>query len=157
MARLAAERRTHADIRKLAAILARMDSADDPAKRNKLDADFHIAIAQAGGNPLTVKLIEDLRASWKRIHWRPQQCRTVGAALSPNTARSTRRFFDAIRIKRPWQCRPTSTPSITPSSSLRARPRGQNLLCREKATRRNLREGALKQSFSRSLWNSGEF
>jgi GntR family transcriptional repressor for pyruvate dehydrogenase complex len=60
-ARLAAERRTDADVGRLAGILARMEDADDPAKRNKLDADFHIAIAQAGGNPLMVKLIEDLR------------------------------------------------------------------------------------------------
>ncbi|HLJ20973.1 MAG TPA: FadR/GntR family transcriptional regulator, partial [Stellaceae bacterium] len=61
-ARLAAERRTDTDVGKLAAIVARMEDTDDPAKRNKLDADFHIAIAQAGGNPLTVKLIEDLRS-----------------------------------------------------------------------------------------------
>ena len=60
-ARLAAERRTDRDIGELAAILARMDEADDPARRNRLDASFHIAIARAAGNPLIVRLIEDLR------------------------------------------------------------------------------------------------
>ena len=60
-ARLAAERRTDRDVGELAASLARMADADDPAKRNGYDASFHIAIAQAGGNPLIVKLIEDLR------------------------------------------------------------------------------------------------
>jgi DNA-binding FadR family transcriptional regulator len=60
-ARLAAERRTDRDVGELAAILARMADADDPAKRNRYDASFHIAIAQASGNPLIVKLVEDLR------------------------------------------------------------------------------------------------
>lgn len=60
-ARLAAERRSDGDVGELAAILARMEDADDPARRNRLDASFHIAIAAASGNPLIVKLIEDLR------------------------------------------------------------------------------------------------
>ena len=61
-ARQAAEKRSDEDIGRLAGILARMEETADPARRNKLDADFHIAMAQAGGNPLLVKLIEDLRA-----------------------------------------------------------------------------------------------
>jgi len=61
-ARLAAGRRTDRDVGELAAILARMADADDPAKRNRFDASFHIAIAAASGNPLIVKLIEDLRS-----------------------------------------------------------------------------------------------
>lgn len=61
-ARLAALRRTDRHIGELAAILARMEEADDPARRNRLDAGFHIAIASASGNPLLVKLIEDLRS-----------------------------------------------------------------------------------------------
>ncbi|MGE0803116.1 MAG: FadR/GntR family transcriptional regulator [Lautropia sp.] len=60
-ARLAAERRTDRDIGELAALLARMEDADDPARRTQLDANFHIAIAHASGNPLIVKLVEDLR------------------------------------------------------------------------------------------------
>ena len=61
-ARLAAEKRTDRDVGELAAILARMADADDPAKRNRFDASFHIAIASGSGNPLIVKLVEDLRA-----------------------------------------------------------------------------------------------
>ena len=61
-ARLAAERRTDRDVGELAGILARMEDADDPARRNQLDASFHIAIARASGNPLIVKLVEDLRS-----------------------------------------------------------------------------------------------
>jgi DNA-binding FadR family transcriptional regulator len=61
-ARLAAQRRTDRDIGELAALLARMDDADDPARRIQLDANFHIAIAHASGNPLIVKLVEDLRS-----------------------------------------------------------------------------------------------
>jgi GntR family transcriptional repressor for pyruvate dehydrogenase complex len=60
-ARLAAERRTDADIGELSAILARMEDADDPYRRNRFDADFHVAIAAAAGNPLIAKLIEQLR------------------------------------------------------------------------------------------------
>ena len=61
-AQLAALRRTDRDVGQLAALLARMDDADDPARRNQLDADFHIAIAVASGNTLIVKLIEDMRS-----------------------------------------------------------------------------------------------
>lgn len=61
-ARLAASRRTDRDIGELAALLARMEEADDPARRNRLDADFHVAIAAAAGNPLIMKLVEDLRS-----------------------------------------------------------------------------------------------
>jgi DNA-binding FadR family transcriptional regulator len=60
-AQFAALRRTDQDVGQLAALLARMEDADDPARRNKLDADFHIAIATASGNLLFVKLIEDMR------------------------------------------------------------------------------------------------
>ena len=61
-ARLAAERRADRDVGELAAIMARMDDADNTARRNQLDATFHIAIARASGNPLIVKLVEDLRS-----------------------------------------------------------------------------------------------
>ena len=60
-ARLAAERRTEAQVGEIAGILARLEEADDPRRRNRLDADFHIAIAVAGGNPLIAKLVEQLR------------------------------------------------------------------------------------------------
>jgi DNA-binding FadR family transcriptional regulator len=61
-AELAAQRRTDKDVGQLAALLARLEDADNPARRNQLDADFHVAIATASGNPLLVKLIEDLRS-----------------------------------------------------------------------------------------------
>ncbi|HVO89239.1 MAG TPA: FadR/GntR family transcriptional regulator, partial [Casimicrobiaceae bacterium] len=61
-ARLAAQRRTSEDVGRLAEIIAALQDADDPARRNKLDASFHMAIAQATGNPLFVKLVEDLRS-----------------------------------------------------------------------------------------------
>jgi GntR family transcriptional repressor for pyruvate dehydrogenase complex len=60
-AQFAALRRTDRDVGQLAALLARLDDADNPARRNQLDADFHIAIATASGNSLFVKLIEDMR------------------------------------------------------------------------------------------------
>lgn len=96
-ARLAAERRTDADVGKLAAILARMEDTDDPAKRNKLDADFHIAIAQAGENPLTVKLIEDLRSIL--------EAHSLAAAAMPNRRSGAlaehRTIYEAIVRKDP--------------------------------------------------------
>ena len=61
-ARLSAARRTDRDIGEMAAILARMEDAEDPARRNQLDASFHIAIARSSGNPLFVRLVEDLRS-----------------------------------------------------------------------------------------------
>lgn len=61
-ARLAALRRSTKDVSRLAAIIAELQDEDDPAKRNKLDASFHMAISQATGNPLFAKLNEDLRA-----------------------------------------------------------------------------------------------
>jgi DNA-binding FadR family transcriptional regulator len=61
-ARLSAERRTDRDIGEMAAVLARMEDADDPARRNQLDASFHIAVARSSGNPLMVRLVEDLRS-----------------------------------------------------------------------------------------------
>ena len=60
-AQFAAMRRTDRDVGQLAALLARLEDADNPARRNQLDADFHIAIATASGNSLFVKLIEDMR------------------------------------------------------------------------------------------------
>jgi len=96
-ARLAAERRTDMDVGKLADILARMEETGDPAKRNKLDADFHIAIAQAGGNPLTVKLIEDLRSIL--------EAHSLAAAAMPNRRHGAlaehRAIYEAILHRDP--------------------------------------------------------
>nr|WP_240159001.1 FadR/GntR family transcriptional regulator [Burkholderia sp. Ax-1724] len=50
-----------AQLDEIASILDRLESEDDAASRNKLDADFHVAIARATGNPLLAKIIGNLR------------------------------------------------------------------------------------------------
>jgi DNA-binding FadR family transcriptional regulator len=91
-ARLSAERRTDRDIGELAGILARMDDADNPARRNQLDASFHIAIAHSSGNPLIVKLVEDLRSVLEE--------HSLAAARAPYHRRAAseehRTIYDAI-------------------------------------------------------------
>ena len=91
-ARLAAERRGDRDVGEIAAILARMDDADDPARRNQLDASFHIAIARSSGNPLIVKLVEDLRSVLEE--------HALAAARAPYRRRAAseehRAVYDAI-------------------------------------------------------------
>ncbi len=60
---LAARQRTRQDIARLRAILARLSVEEKADRRNKLDAEFHIAIAAAIGNPLFAKLVTDLRCA----------------------------------------------------------------------------------------------
>ncbi|ANY16528.1 FadR/GntR family transcriptional regulator [Bordetella pseudohinzii] len=60
-ARAAAERRSQADLGTLAEIINAMETEEEAYKRNQLDVAFHVAIAHATGNPLFVKLIEELR------------------------------------------------------------------------------------------------
>jgi DNA-binding FadR family transcriptional regulator len=90
--RLAAERRTDRDIGEMAAILARMEDADNPARRNQLDANFHIAIARASGNPLIVKIVEELRSVLEE--------HSLAAARAPYRRRAAaeehRAIYDAI-------------------------------------------------------------
>jgi DNA-binding FadR family transcriptional regulator len=91
-ARLSAERRTDRDVGEMAAILARMEDADNPARRNQLDASFHIAIARSSGNPLIVKLVEDLRSVLEE--------HSLAAARAPYRRRAAaeehRAVYDAI-------------------------------------------------------------
>jgi GntR family transcriptional repressor for pyruvate dehydrogenase complex len=62
IAGLAAERRTNADIAKLAAILAAHEQMNsDLARFAELDLDFHMAIASATQNELFVVLLNSLR------------------------------------------------------------------------------------------------
>ena len=61
-ARLAALRRSDEDLQMLSALLLLIEGTEDPEIRNKHDVDFHVAIALASGNPLLVKLTEDLRS-----------------------------------------------------------------------------------------------
>jgi DNA-binding FadR family transcriptional regulator len=62
-ARLAALRRAEADVIGLREILQRIDAEQEAARRNKIDAEFHVGLAAATGNPLLVKLISDMRYS----------------------------------------------------------------------------------------------
>jgi GntR family transcriptional repressor for pyruvate dehydrogenase complex len=60
-ARLAALRRTDADVAHLREILARIDREEEADRRNKIDAEFHVGVAAVTGNPLLMKLISDIR------------------------------------------------------------------------------------------------
>ncbi|WP_436761779.1 FadR/GntR family transcriptional regulator [Streptosporangium sp. V21-05] len=92
-ARLAAERRTQEDIDGLAELIEEFDRTDDPAERIKVDARFHIGIAQATGNPLFSRLVEDLRAVL--------QDQALAVSASPGRAAQARAehraIFEAIR------------------------------------------------------------
>ena len=62
IAALAAERRTAADLDKMAAILATHEQVQDDRQRlSELDLDFHVAIASATQNELFVILLDSLR------------------------------------------------------------------------------------------------
>ncbi len=91
-ARLAADRRTDRDVGEISAILAHMEGADNPARRNQLDASFHIAIARSSGNPLIVKLVEELRSVLEE--------HSLAAARAPYRRRAAaeehRAVYDAI-------------------------------------------------------------
>jgi GntR family transcriptional repressor for pyruvate dehydrogenase complex len=91
-ARLAAERRNDEQVGRLAGLLARMEDCDDAEERNRYDAEFHISIAEAAGNPILVKLVEDLRKILEE-HGR-------AAAAAPNrrsrAAAEHRKIYEAI-------------------------------------------------------------
>jgi GntR family transcriptional repressor for pyruvate dehydrogenase complex len=61
-ARLAAERRSAVDIRTLRRLMDKLRAAEDPQERVGIDADFHVAIASATGNPLFPRLVAELRS-----------------------------------------------------------------------------------------------
>lgn len=60
-ARLAAERRTAADIKKLRQLGQKFGATPEATARIEIDADLHIGIAAATGNPLFELLVGDLR------------------------------------------------------------------------------------------------
>jgi len=60
-ARLAAERRTAADLKKLRQLVQRFGTTPEATKRIEIDADLHIGIAAATRNPLFELLVGDLR------------------------------------------------------------------------------------------------
>jgi GntR family transcriptional regulator, transcriptional repressor for pyruvate dehydrogenase complex len=57
----AARRCNEAQLAEIASIIERLEAEGDPARRNKLDADFHVAIALATGNPLLANIVGNLR------------------------------------------------------------------------------------------------
>jgi GntR family transcriptional repressor for pyruvate dehydrogenase complex len=61
-ARLAAERHQPTDLLTLRDLLDAFGTTKDAERRVKVDADFHLAIAAASGNPLFPRLVADLRA-----------------------------------------------------------------------------------------------
>jgi len=79
-ARLAAERRTATDLKKLRQLGQRFGATAEATKRIEIDADLHIGIAAATGNPLFELLVSDLRQvlqdqalTLSRIEGRAQQ------------------------------------------------------------------------------------
>ncbi|MFC4056520.1 FadR/GntR family transcriptional regulator [Actinomadura syzygii] len=63
-ARLAARRRTDADLARLAELLRARDAAVEPDEFGAADAAFHLGVAEASGNPV---LIEAMRFSIGRL------------------------------------------------------------------------------------------
>ncbi|TYB41022.1 FadR family transcriptional regulator [Actinomadura chibensis] len=63
-ARLAARRRTDADLARLAGLLRARDEAVEPDEFGAADAAFHLGVAEASGNPV---LIEAMRFSIGRL------------------------------------------------------------------------------------------
>jgi GntR family transcriptional regulator, transcriptional repressor for pyruvate dehydrogenase complex len=61
VARLAAARRSTDDLDRMQQLLDTFDLAADALVRVQVDADFHLAVAAATGNPLFTKLVGDLR------------------------------------------------------------------------------------------------
>lgn len=59
-AALAALRRTDEQVATLQHLLDRMDSEDDPEIWTRLDATFHLTIAQASGNPVFVDVMSSI-------------------------------------------------------------------------------------------------
>ena len=65
-AELAATRRTHQDLERLAGLLEQMEQEDDAATWVELDAAFHAAIATASGNSVFDRVVTDIREAMSR-------------------------------------------------------------------------------------------
>lgn len=65
-ARLAAERRSPADLERLKALMESMRTEDDAGAWVELDTTFHLAIAAAGGNSVFIKVLSDIREAMAR-------------------------------------------------------------------------------------------
>jgi DNA-binding FadR family transcriptional regulator len=58
---LAAEKRSDAWLRELESIVVRLEATDDPSRWVEQDVAFHTAIAEATGNAVVPRLVENLR------------------------------------------------------------------------------------------------
>ena len=63
MAALAAQRRTAKDLKALRRLVEEFEAESDPARRVRVDSQFHVAVATATGNSLFARLVEDLRGA----------------------------------------------------------------------------------------------
>ncbi len=93
-ARIAAERRSTSDLAQLSTLIGALADQDDPRQRNKLDAEFHIAIANASDNPLLAKLVGDLRVVLQRVSY-------LASYLADRREQAQlehQRIFDAIKL-----------------------------------------------------------
>ena len=70
MARLAAFRASHAEIKLLQALAGETRAAGDPTSYEKADAGFHRAIAEAARNALFLAIFDTLHASQRDSGWR---------------------------------------------------------------------------------------
>jgi GntR family transcriptional regulator, transcriptional repressor for pyruvate dehydrogenase complex len=92
-ARLAARRRTDKDLTELGRLVGEFESEADPAKRVKVDAQFHVAVARATGNPLFARLVDDLR--------RAMEEQSLAVSIVPGRREAAgsehRKLYEAIR------------------------------------------------------------
>jgi GntR family transcriptional repressor for pyruvate dehydrogenase complex len=95
-ARLAAERRSATDLRTLRRLLDKFRAEDDPKERVGIDADFHVAIASATGNPLFPRLVSELRSVLQE--------QALAVAVLPGRAAEAadehEAIFEAIKARR---------------------------------------------------------
>lgn len=74
-AKLAARRRTDADMARLWVLLDERDAADDPVAFGEADAAFHLRVAEMAGNPLLAEAFrffqDRLRESLRTLRQRP--------------------------------------------------------------------------------------
>ena len=90
---LAARRRSDKDLAELGRLVDEFEAEADPARRVRVDSHFHIAVAQATGNPLFARLVEDLRNAVEE--------QSLAVSLVPGrraaATREHKELFEAIR------------------------------------------------------------
>jgi GntR family transcriptional regulator, transcriptional repressor for pyruvate dehydrogenase complex len=89
----AARRRTEAQLADLSRLVEEMDAEADPARWVKMDAQFHLGIAQASGNEVFATVVAAIRDALS------QQSRMLNASIAERRAASNeehRKILDAI-------------------------------------------------------------